>query len=108
MSASTSEVSSAAVMVMASARKKLPVTPLTETSGRKTTTGVMVEPISGVVISLQRLAHGFDAVLARVAMQHDVFDHHDGVVDDQADGRGQTAQRHQVEALADEPQHQRW
>ena len=34
-------------MVTASARKKLPVTPVTAMSGRKTTTGVMVEPISG-------------------------------------------------------------
>ena len=42
-------------MVMASARKKLPVTPVTEMSGRKTTTGVMVEPISGMVISLSAL-----------------------------------------------------
>ena len=45
VSASISDVSSAAAMVMASARKKLPVTPVTAISGRKTTTGVMVEPI---------------------------------------------------------------
>ena len=43
VSASARDVSRAAVMVMASALKKLPVTPLTETSGRNTTTGVMVE-----------------------------------------------------------------
>ena len=55
MSASAREVSSAAVMVMASARKKLPVTPLTDTRGRKTTTGVMVDPMSGVVISRRAL-----------------------------------------------------
>ena len=42
-------------MVTARARKKRPVTPLTETSGRKTTTGVMVDPISGMVISLSAL-----------------------------------------------------
>ncbi len=35
-------------MVTARARKKLPVTPVTEMSGRKTTTGVMVEKTSGV------------------------------------------------------------
>ena len=45
MSARASEVSSAAAMVMASARKKMPVTPVTETSGRNTTTGVMVDPM---------------------------------------------------------------
>ena len=42
-------------MVTARARKKLPVTPETDISGRKTTIGVMVEPISGVVISLRAL-----------------------------------------------------
>ena len=51
VSASTSDVISEAAMVMASARKKLPVTPVTATSGRNTTTGVMVDPTSGTVIS---------------------------------------------------------
>ena len=37
-------------------------------------------------------------------MQHDVLHHHDGIVDHQADRRGQSAQRHQVEALAQHPQ----
>ncbi len=63
--ASSSEVSSATVMVMASARKKLPVTPVTAMSGRKTTTGVMVEPMSGTRDLVQRLAHGVDARLRR-------------------------------------------
>ena len=35
-------------------------------------------------------------------MKHDVFHHHDGVVDHQPDGRGQSAQRHQVETLAEQ------
>ena len=56
VSASKSEVSSATVMVMARARKKLPVTPVTEISGRKTTTGVIVEPIRGTVISCNAFA----------------------------------------------------
>ena len=51
VTASASEVSRAAVMVMARARKKLPVTPVVAISGRKTTTGVMVEKTSGVDIS---------------------------------------------------------
>src|SRR5580698_939579 len=45
------DVRSAAVIVTASARKKLPVTPDTAIKGRKTTTGVIVDPINGVVIS---------------------------------------------------------
>ena len=38
--------------------------------------------------------------LAGVAMQHDIFDDDDGIVNHQADRRSQSAQRHQVEALA--------
>ena len=50
-SASTSEVSNATDIVNASDRKKTPVTPVRIVSGRKTTTGVIVEPIIGAVIS---------------------------------------------------------
>ena len=106
LSASSSDVSSAAVIVIASARKKLPVTPVTAISGRNTTTGVMVEPISGVVISCSAVRTASTRVCPAVAMHDDVLHHHDGVVDDQADGRSQPAQRHQVEALADDPEEQ--
>ena len=51
VSASTSEVRSAETMVRASARKKTPATPSRKASGRKTTTGVSVEPTIGVAIS---------------------------------------------------------
>ena len=40
-------------------------------------------------------------LLAGVAMDHDVFYHHNGVIDDKADGGGEAAERHQVEALAE-------
>ena len=49
-------------------------------------------------------ADGLGARLALIAMHHDVLHHHDGVVDHQSHGRGQTAQGHQVEALAHDPQ----
>ena len=55
VSASASDASSATDMVTARARKNVPVTPAIETSGRKTTIGVMVEPISGMVISSSAL-----------------------------------------------------
>ena len=48
-------MNSETVMVTASARKKLPVTPVIEISGRKTTIGVIVEPIRGMVISCRAL-----------------------------------------------------
>ena len=54
----------------------------------------------------QRLAHRLHAGFAGVAVHDDVFDHHDGVVDHKPDGCGQAPERHQVEALPDEPQHQ--
>ena len=49
--ARASEVSSATAIVRASERKKTPVTPLSSESGKKTTTGVMVEPVIGAAIS---------------------------------------------------------
>ena len=55
---------------------------------------------------MQSLAHRFAGSLAAVAVEDDVLDHHNGVVDRQADSCGQAAQCHQVEALADQPQHQ--
>ena len=48
---------------------------------------------------LKRFAHSLDARLAVIAVHHDVLDHDDGVVDHQADRRGEPAERHQVEAL---------
>src|ERR1700719_667244 len=51
VSASKSDVISDTVIVTASARKKLPVTPVTAISGTNTTIGVIVEKTSGVVIS---------------------------------------------------------
>ncbi len=55
-SASTSDDSSATLMAIASALKNDPVTPVIVMSGRKTTIGVSVDPISGTVISLSALA----------------------------------------------------
>ena len=44
-------MSNATAIVKASERKKLPVTPVSKVSGKNTTTGVIVEPIIGMVIS---------------------------------------------------------
>src|SRR5712664_59297 len=55
VSAKNSDVSRDTVMVTASARKKVPVTPVVEMSGRNTTMGVIVEPIRGTVSSLSAL-----------------------------------------------------
>src|SRR6266852_9573317 len=55
VNARRSEVKRETVMVTARARKKLPVTPVVEMSGRKTTIGVIVEPIRGIVNSRSAL-----------------------------------------------------
>ena len=55
VSARKSDVSSATLIVSASDRKKTPVMPVSSASGRKTTTGVMVEPMIGPEISLMAL-----------------------------------------------------
>ncbi len=59
----------------------------------------MVDPISGTVSSWSALRIALKAVLPSVAMQHDIFQHHDGIIDDQPNRRGQPAQRHQIETL---------
>ncbi len=42
--------------------------------------------------------------LSGIAVQGDVFDHHDGIIDDQAHGRRESAERHQVEAFVQQLQ----
>src|SRR5580700_4502164 len=48
----------------------------------------------------QRAFDGLQASLARVAMQHNIFHDHDGIVDDQTDCGRQSAEGHQVEGLS--------
>ena len=49
-------------------------------------------------------ADGFDAIFAGFTMEGDVFDDDDGVIDDEADGGSESAEGHEVEALADGPE----
>ena len=44
------------------------------------------------------------AALARVAMQDDILEHNDGVINDQADSGGQPAEGHEIERLAGKPE----
>src|SRR4029077_4474638 len=53
---------------------------------------------------LQRAMDGLSTTLPGVAVQNDVFDDDDGVVDDQADCGRETTQGHQVEAFAEDLQ----
>ena len=102
-SASTSDVSSATAIVSASERKKTPVTPVSSASGRKTTTGVIVETMIGPVISAIASCTASRARLAARDVRVDVLDDDDRVVDHEADRRRHAAERHQIEAQPDEP-----
>ena len=88
-------------MVTASARKKLPVTPVMATRGRKTLTGVN----RGVEEWHQQLAQGsLDGLLLALAklvpMTHNIFHHNNRVVDDKTHGRSHTAKSHEIKAFA--------
>ena len=92
-------------MVRARARKKVPVTPVTEMRGRKTTMGVTVDPMRGRVISARALRTASMRFLAGFTVEGDVFDDDDGVIDDEADSGSESAEGHEVKALADGPEH---
>ena len=102
------EVSSAVVMVTARARKKAAGEAGGGDERQKDDDGSDGGSDERLGNFSQRLAHGLGARLSVVAMHHDVLDHDDGIVDDQADGRGQAAQGHQVEAFAEERQAPGW
>jgi len=70
--ATTSDVTSATDMVMAKALKNTPVMPLKKASGIKTTTGVSVDPTSGLKISpidslIARSLSGINEILVWIA-----------------------------------------
>ena len=50
------------------------------------------------------MANGTGSGEAGIAIDHDVFNDHDGVVDDEPDSCGEAAESHQIEALPDDPQ----
>ena len=94
------------VSVTANSRNRRPMMPPISSSGMNTATSetlieTMVKPISPAPLSAA--SNGFIAVLD---MAHDVLEHHDGVVDDEADRDRQRHQREVVEAVADQV-HQR-
>ena len=92
-------------MTIARARKKIPVTPVIEIRGKNTTIGVSVEPINGTVSSLMALLTASKRAFAAVAVQNDVFDDHNRVVDHQSTRCRQASQSHHVEALTHDLHH---
>ena len=90
----------AAAMVSDSALKNAPVTPERNASGTKITMVAADDPTSGRRNSPAAATHALPCRCSPPAVQPplDVLDHHDRVVDDQADGRRHAAQGHDVEA----------
>ena len=60
----------------------------------------MVKPISR-----EPSSGGLQRALAHLDVAHDVLQHHDGVVHDEADGEGERHQREVVEAVAEQVHH---
>ena len=98
MSASNKEVSKATVMVTARARKKPRDLGHGDQRKKNNDRGNGGKD-QGRLISWIALRTDHPR-LSRFPVNRNVLDHHDGIVDNQPDGRGQTAQGHQVEALA--------
>ena len=92
--ASSNDVNNDTTMVIASARKKTPPMPSINASGTKTTTGVSVYPTNGRATSAPARFDGAQRRHAGGDMRGDVLDDDDRIVDDQADGGGDAAERH--------------
>ncbi len=96
----TIETSSATDSDRLSDWKNWPTTPRTNASGTKTRIVVSVEPMTAPLISWLARSTAASPVSPSGQVPRDVLDHDHGVVDDQPDGDGQAAQRHQVERVA--------
>ena len=96
----TIETTEATVSERLSDWKNWPTTPRTKARGRKTRIVVSVEPMTAPLISRLARSIGLVAGLPLGQVPRDVLDDDHRVVDDQADGHGQAAQRHQVERVA--------
>ena len=103
VSAITIDSSTAIASVIASAPRKLPVTPESSASGANTTTVVNVVPITAANMSLVPSSIAC-AVGALLEPAHDALGDDDRVVDDEADRHREPAERHQIQRDA-EPAH---
>ena len=64
----------------------------------------MVMEITGTAISRAPCDRRIEGLHALLDMPVDVLDHHDGVVDHQADGQHQRQQRQQIDRIAERQQ----
>ena len=103
-SAISSEPTMVVTTVMGSTRMNLPALPGSASSGRKAKISVAVQPRiadEDLPRAGQRRGH---ARIAHAQVARDVLDHHDGIVDQQAERDHEAGDRHLVERIAEEIQ----
>ena len=99
------ETTTAMVSVSANSRNMRPTRPVMNSSGMNTAISDSVSEMTVKPISRAPSSAASHRLLALLDMAHDVLDHDDGVVDDEAGADGQRHQRQVVEAEAAEPHH---
>ena len=89
--------------VTANCRNSSPEMPGMNATGTKTDSSTRVIAMIGAVISRHRQLGGLAGRELRMLLHHafDVLDHHDGVIDHDADGEHHGQQRHRVGRIAD-------
>ena len=90
-------------IVTANWRKNWPLTPPRKQHGMNTELSTSVMASTGPVISSMALMVAVRSVQAGGDQPLDVFQHHDGVVHDDADGQHQAEQRQVVQREAHQP-----
>ena len=107
VSATNADTAIVMVMVMANSRNRRPMMPPISSSGMNTATSetlidMMVKPISPAPLRVasKRRHAGLDVAV-------DVLEHHDGVVDHEADRDGERHEREVVEAVVEHVHHRR-
>src|SRR5580693_6455946 len=88
---------SAHPMVIDSALAKAPTSPLRKPSGTNTIMVARLDPVSG---GMNSCPAGRTAPRPTCGPPGDVLDHDDDIINDEADRRGDAAESHDVEALA--------
>ena len=86
-SATNAEKPTAAATVTPNSPNRRPVSPVMNDTGTNTAISTSVVEITAKPISREPLMRGQRRGLAGLDAAHDVLEHHDGVVDHQADGQ---------------------
>ena len=105
VSDTTAEMTTAIVSVSANSRNMRPTRPVMNSSGMNTAISDSVSEMTVKPISRAPLQRRLHRALARLDVAHDVLDHDDDIVDDEAGADGQRHQRQVVEPEAAEPHH---